>query len=77
MKARIWLIVLSSVAILAAGAWLILWGMDEYAQRQADGLLRSGGLFRRQLCQTDLGAGKVAQGLGGGVAAVSLASHEH
>ncbi|MCX5993152.1 MAG: hypothetical protein NT177_02920, partial [Chloroflexi bacterium] len=39
MKARIWLIVISCMAVVAVGAWLALWGMDEYTQRQADGRL--------------------------------------
>ena len=37
MKTRIWLIVLSTIAVVAGGAWLVLWGVDEYAQRQVDG----------------------------------------
>ena len=40
MKAKIWLIVLLSIVVVAAGAWLALWGMDKYAQRQADGHLK-------------------------------------
>jgi alpha-glucosidase len=39
MKAKFWLIGLLAIAIVAAGVWLVLWGLDEYAQRQADGRL--------------------------------------